>query len=295
MNPASVRGLLLRHGLLARRDLGQNFLADEALARRLVTLAEVGPADTVFEVGTGLGILTRALAAAARRVVTFEVDAGIVRALRAERLLPESVELHHADALRAGLAERIRAAPPPVRVVANLPYSIASPFLRLLLGVRCELEGWSVMVQREVAERLLAGPGSPDYGSLAVLHRLTVEAKRVRDLPPGCFFPAPKVVSSFLRVRPRADAPLRAGELESVERVSRAAFSHRRKTLVNALRQGLDPEPSPERLRSALREIGVDPRARAEELDAEVFLRLARALGGGAPDGEEPAARAIEP
>lgn len=280
MSPAEVRAFLERHGLAPRRDLGQNFLVDDALAERLVALAGVEPGETVFEIGTGMGVLTRALARRAGRVVSLEVDAGLVRALGADSLLPENVELVHADVLRFDLEAAVRAVAGPVRAVANLPYSITGPVLRRLLDLRDVLAGWAVMLQREVADRLLAAPGSRAYGSLTVLHRLTVEVSRAMDLSPRCFFPVPKVRSSFVRVTPRRDAPLAPGELEQVERVVRAAFGQRRKTIANAL-AGLSPAPEPEVRSRALAAAQIDPRARAEALEPERLLALTRALAGG--------------
>jgi 16S rRNA (adenine1518-N6/adenine1519-N6)-dimethyltransferase len=277
-----VRDFLARHGLRAHRDRGQNFLHDEALAARLVERAGVGPLDSVIEVGTGLGILTLALAARARRVVTLEVDAGLVRALEAEGSLPGNVELLHADALRADLLGIARACEPPVRLVANLPYSVSAPVLRRLLDLRDVLADWSVMLQREVAGRLLAQPGSRAYGSLGVLHRLLARLDRELDLAPGCFHPVPRVRSTFLRIRPLRPSPLAPGELAWVERVVRAAFSQRRKTLVNALRDGLEDRPEAGALAAALAAAGIDPRARAESLAPETLLALARALAPGA-------------
>lgn len=279
MSGGAVRAFLARHGLKASRDLGQNFLCDESLAAALVTGAGVEPGDHVLEIGTGLGILTRALAARAERVVTIEIDAGLVRALRAEAALPANVTLLHADALRVDLAEQVTGCGAPVRLVANLPYSISGPLLRRLLDLRELLVDWSVMIQREVAERLLAAPGSRDYGSLTVLHALTVEVARVRSIAPSCFHPQPQVRSSFLRIRPLATPLLREGELPGLERVVRAAFSQRRKTLVNALQGGaLEPVPEANQLVGALEALEVDPRARAESLAPETLLALARRL-----------------
>ena len=275
---AAVRARLQRHGLLARRDLGQNFLVDDAVAARLVTFAGVEPGDFVIEIGTGLGILTRALAARAARVVSIEVDAGLVRALRSEGELPAHVELIHADALDLDLAALARNPAGRARLVANLPYAISSPLLRRLLDARNVLVDWSVMLQREVALRLAADPGTRDYGSLAVLHRLLVEIVRGPDLSPGCFFPAPAVTSRFLRLTPRREPGVRPDELLAVETVARAAFGQRRKTLSNALRGRLDPAPSAETLLRVLNELGIDPRARAETLPPERFVALTRAL-----------------
>jgi len=284
VNASAVRAVLARHRLLARRDLGQNFLVDDAMAARLVQLAGVEPGETVIEIGAGLGTLTRALAARAARVVAIEIDAGLVRALRAERLLPDNVELLHADALSVDLAAL---AGGPARVVGNLPYSVASPLLRRLLDLRGELVDWSVMLQREVAARVVAAEGTRDYGSLAVLHALTVEIVKCAELAPGLFHPAPRVRSSFLRITPLRAPRLAAGELAPVERIVRAAFSKRRKTLANALRGAdLALEGAPRALEDLLRRLGIDPRARAESLAPERLLELARALaaerGGGA-------------
>ncbi len=279
MSVAEIRTLLARHGLAARRGLGQNFLVDSRRAERLVTLAGVEPGDAVLEIGTGLGILTRALAARGARVTTLEVDAGLCRTLRAEALLPESVRLVEGDALALDLGALLREQAPPRRVVANLPYSVAAPLLRRLLDLRDLLADWSVMLQRDVAARLLAAAGTRDYGSLTVLHRLVVEVKRCDELAPGCFFPVPKVRSAFLRMRPLHPAPLAAGELCRVEALVRAAFGTRRKTLANALRAA-GIERSGERLARA----GLDPGVRAEALEPETFAWLARelALGGAA-------------
>ncbi len=278
MSASAVRAFLARHGLAANRELGQNFLVDDALAARLVTLSGVEPEETVIEIGTGLGVMTLALAARARRVVSFEIDAGLVRALREEALLPANVELRHEDALAVDIGALAVSLGGPVRLVGNLPYSISSPLLRRLLDARDRLRGWSVMLQRELGARLVAEPGSRDYGSLTVLHRLTVRVERVMDLRPGCFFPAPRVLSSFLRLTPREDASLDAAALAQVERVARAAFGARRKTLANALRGGLGDDADPARIRDALSSAGLDPGVRAERVEPARFVTLAQAL-----------------
>jgi 16S rRNA (adenine1518-N6/adenine1519-N6)-dimethyltransferase len=273
-----VRALLARRGLRAHKDRGQNFLTDERVAEQIAADAPVAADDAVIEIGPGLGVLTRALAARAQKVVAIEIDAGLVRALREEGGLPANVELVHADALEVDLAALAGRLGASARVVANLPYAVSSPLLRRLLDLRGLLAGWLVLVQREVAARLVARPGSRDYGSLAVLHALCVAAERVRDLPPGCFFPVPQVTSTLVRAIPLDPAPLAADELEQVERVVRAAFGNRRKTLSNALRTGLDPAPAQEVLHGILVGLRIEPRARAEQLAPDALLALARAL-----------------
>jgi len=279
LSAADVKSFLARHGLLARRDLGQNFLVDETLAARLVELSGVEPGDRVIEIGTGLGVLTRALAKCAQHVVTIEIDSGIVRALRADAALPDNVELVHADALEFDLAECVGARAGPVRLVANLPYNVSAPLLRRCLDLRDRLEDWSVMLQSEVATRLLARPGSRDYGSFSVLHGLTVAFSKAMELSPNCFFPVPKVDSTFVRITP-LDTPLvDDGELRQVEQVVRAAFAKRRKTLVNSLRAGtFGTEHSSDDLKAALSRCAIEPLARAESLSPEQLLALAREL-----------------
>jgi 16S rRNA (adenine1518-N6/adenine1519-N6)-dimethyltransferase len=282
---SDVRTFLDRHGLFARKDLGQNFLIDDSWATRLVDHAGVEPGDSVIEVGAGTGVLTRALAARAARVVSLDVDAGLVRALRAEDALPANVDLLHADVLRTDLAAIARELPGPVHLVSNLPYSISGPALRLFLDLRDVLVDWSVMLQREVAERLLASPGSKTYGSLTVLHAMVVRVDRLCELPPRCFFPEPQVQSTFLHFAPRAESPLGGDELRPLERVVRAAFGNRRKTLWNALRAGAFPGGE-DALRTALARCGIDPRVRGETLAPEIFLELTRALADTGRTGE---------
>jgi 16S rRNA (adenine1518-N6/adenine1519-N6)-dimethyltransferase len=279
LSAADVKAFLARHGLLARRDLGQNFLVDESIAARLVDLSGVEPGDRVIEIGTGLGVLTRALAKRAQHVVTIEIDAGIVRALRADDALPDNVELVHADALEVDLAGCVGARVGTVRLVANLPYNVSAPLLRRCLDLRNQLTDWSVMLQSEVAARLLAQPGSRDYGSFSVLHGLTVAFSKAMKLSPNCFFPVPKVDSTFVRITPLDTPAVDEREFQQVEQVVRAAFAKRRKTLVNSLRAGaFGTQHSVDELRAALSRCAIEPRARAESLEPEQLLALAREL-----------------
>jgi 16S rRNA (adenine1518-N6/adenine1519-N6)-dimethyltransferase len=280
VSAGAVKSFLSRHGLAASRELGQNFLVDDTLATRLVELSGVESDDSVIEVGTGLGALTEALAARAQRVVSIEIDAGIVRALRAEGRLPANVELVHGDALEIDLAGWVARCGGRVRVVANLPYQVSAPLLRRFLELRSIIADWSVMLQSEVAARLLAAPGSRDYGSFSVLHRLTVSFSRQMDLSPNCFFPVPRVHTSFVRITPLKESAVGGEELEAVERVVRAAFAKRRKTVLNSLRSGgLCTAHSLADIQTALARADIDPRARAESLEPEALLALARQLG----------------
>jgi 16S rRNA (adenine1518-N6/adenine1519-N6)-dimethyltransferase len=279
VSAGEVKAFLSKHGLIARKDLGQNFLIDDSLAARLVALSGVEPGDFAIEIGTGLGTLTRAIAARAERVVTIEVDAGIVRALRDEATLPDNVELIHGDALDVDLAGLVSDRDRPARLVANLPYHVSAPMLRRFLDLRAVLVDWSVMLQSEVAVRLLAAPGSRDYSSLSVLHGLMVEFSKSMELSPNCFYPVPGVHSTFVRVTPLKDPLVGADELSHVERVVRAAFAKRRKTLVNSLRADAFGASHPVHvLQAALAQTGIDALARAESLEPTQLLALAREL-----------------
>jgi 16S rRNA (adenine1518-N6/adenine1519-N6)-dimethyltransferase len=266
--------------LRAQKDFGQNFLIDEAQCARLVDLAGVEDGDWVIEIGTGLGALTLPLAARAERVFSFEVDAGIVRALREDSVLPENVELIHADALKSDLAGLVAGCGRPVRLVANLPYNVSASMLRSILDLREVLEDWMVMLQSEVAKRLLAPAGTRDYSSLSVLHAMAVQFSYDMELSPNCFFPVPKVNSTFVRISPLKNPLVEDGaELAEVERVVRAAFSKRRKTLVNSLRAGgLGDQYTGDAIRSVLVELGLGVSVRAESLEPYQLLALTRAL-----------------
>lgn len=288
MKIREVRSLLAQYHLQPHRDLGQNFLIDEFRADELARLAGAEPSDTIVEIGTGLGALTRSLARVAGRVLSIEIDAGLVRVLRAEALLPENVELIHADAAAMDLAELIRGIRGSVRVVANLPFSVATPLLRRLLDLRECLADWSVMVQREVGTRITASTGGRNYGSLAILHAMTVTARQVTDIGSGSFYPAPRVRSSFLRIQPLPQPRLQPGELEDLERVVRAAFNQRRKMIGNSLRSaGFGPAPQ---LEALLGEAGIASSDRPQHVDPERWQLLARGMAAagmlaGSPEG----------
>jgi len=285
MNVADLRATLERHGLRLSRDLGQNFLVDAEFARELARRAGAEKGVFVIEVGTGLGVLTRALAERCDRVRSVEIDSGLVRVLESERLLPDNVELLHADAREVDFAAWLDAFQGPVRVIANLPYSVATPLLRRFLDLRGRLEDWSLMIQKEVADRLVADCGDPAYGSLSVLHRLTTDVDVVASLSPARFFPRPKVDSSFVRIWPSTRFELAEGELARVERLVRAAFSQRRKRVTNGLRRvaerqwpGRSQAEARGELEGLLGEVGIDPGLRPERIEPTAWLALARRL-----------------
>jgi 16S rRNA (adenine1518-N6/adenine1519-N6)-dimethyltransferase len=265
-----LREVIARHGLSARRALGQHFLLDINLTGRIARAAGDLSQGTVIEVGPGPGGLTRALlAAGATRVVAIERDtrcAGALAELAAA--WPRRLEILMADALEVDAAALGAA---PRRIVANLPYNVATPLLLRWLQAPAAFERLVLMFQKEVADRLLARPRSRDYGRLSVLVQWLCRARRLFDIPPAAFTPPPKVVSTVVELVPRP-APLCAARRASLERVTAAAFGQRRKMLRQSLR-GLGPPPA-----DLLRAAGVPETARAEELDIGRFCALARAM-----------------
>ena len=268
-----LREVIARHSLAAKRSLGQNFLLDLNLTGRIARAA--GPLDgvTVIEIGPGPGGLTRALLAeGARKVIAVERDDRAIAALgEIAQRYPGRLEVIAGDALSVDL--KAHAADGPVRIVANLPYNIATALLVSWLTT----EPWPpwfdrlvLMFQREVAERIAAPPGGKQYGRLSVLAGWRTRAKILFDIHPSAFVPPPKVTSSLVELVPRPDAL--ACDRALLERVTAAAFGQRRKMLRQSLKTlGVDPLP-------LLAATGIDPTARAEEIPVEGFVALTRAF-----------------
>ena len=269
-----LREVIRRHGLAARKSLGQNFLFDLNLTERIARAAGPLAGVTVYEVGPGPGGLTRALlSVGAKRVIAVERDERAIAALQdiAERY-PDRLDIVAADALDFDPSTR-RTTSGPIRIVANLPYNIATALLVSWLGV----EPWPpwyesavLMFQREVAERIVSPPGSKSYGRLSVLVQWRCEARILFDVNASAFVPAPKVKSSVLRIVPRpAPAPC---DRRLLEAATQAAFGQRRKMLRQSLRAlGTD-------VGALLAAAGLDPTARAEDIPVAGFVALARAL-----------------
>ena len=270
-----MRRLLDDHGLAPRRTAGQNFLVDPNTVRRIVEAAELRPGDTVLEIGPGLGSLTLGLAAAARRVVAVEIDAGFVRALEETVGHLANVEVVHADALRVDLGALVGAS--TARLVANLPYNIATPLVMHAL-LDDAVEDLLVMVQREVGERWCAAPGTPLRAAISVKVDVLASAEVLLRIPRSVFHPVPNVDSVMVRLRRRPGAP-DAEERDWLFRVVEAAFAQRRKTLRNTLRGVAQPDA----LRSAAATAGIDLGDRAEVVATDRLVGLARALR--APQG----------
>jgi 16S rRNA (adenine1518-N6/adenine1519-N6)-dimethyltransferase len=270
-----LRDVIRRHGLSAKKSLGQNFLLDLNLTARIARAAEPLENITVVEVGPGPGGLTRALLAlGARRVIAIERDERALAALaEITARYPGRLDVVSGDALRVDIHEQL--GPERARVVANLPYNIATALLVNWLTVGPWppwYDSLVLMFQREVAERIVARPGGKTYGRLAVLAGWRTEAKILFDVAPSAFVPPPKVTSAIVRLTPRAE-PL-ACDAIALQRVTEAAFGQRRKMLRQSLKSlGIDAG-------ALLEAAGLEPTARAEEIPVEGFVTLARAFVG---------------
>ena len=275
---AQTRDLLARDGLAPRKRLGQHFLVDRAAVARMVGLAEIGPQDAVLEIGPGLGALTEALAARAARLYVIECDRGLCQVLQRKFAAQPAVRVIEGDALRIDLRDVI--AEDKVKVVASLPYNVAVPILFRLLDERRVFSDLTVMLLREVAERLVAAAGSRAYGVPSVLFQLYAQVLGRFRVPPSAFYPRPHVTSEVLRLRLAAEARVAVDDPRLFAALVRAAFGRRRKTLRNAL-QALPAERAlpPAVWDDIFAATGIDGRARGETLDLAAFAALADAAG----------------
>ena len=277
-NYKDVTALLERHGFRFSKSLGQNFLTAAWVPRRIAEEALIAPGDGVLEVGPGVGCLTVELAEKAERVLALELDERL-RGVLSETLSEHpNVSVVFADAVKADLRSLCGEyfGGMPVRVCANLPYNVTSPLLTAFLKAGC-FESVTVMVQKEVAARLCARPGTAEYGAFTLLVQWYAESEKLFDVPPDCFMPRPKVTSTVIRLCRRVSPPVRVRDEEFFFAVVRAAFNQRRKTLVNAVSAGMR-EVARADVEKALAEMGLSPTVRGEALSAEQFAALSDIL-----------------
>ncbi len=266
--PLDVPGLLRRHGLHPKKGLGQNFLIDDGVLRKLVAAAEIPPDACVLEIGAGLGSLTRHLARAAARVTAVELDQNLIPILEGVLAGEENVRILQGDILT--LNPSAMDLPPGYLVIANIPYYITSAILRHLLEAQVRPARLVLTVQREVAERICAGPGGHSLLSLSV--QVYGEPRPVLRIPAGSFYPPPQVDSTALRVDIYPQPRIPYARLDAFFRLIKAGFSQKRKTLRNALSAGLAVPPP--QAAGLLERAGIDPMRRAETLSLEEWSRL---------------------
>ena len=275
---AETRAMLAQEGLAPRKRLGQHFLVDRNVVSRMIALAEVAPDEAVLEIRPGLGALTDALAARAARLYVVEYDRGLAEVMRRKLAAVPNTRVIEGDAVTLDLRGAIQEG--TVKVVASLPYNVAVPILFRLVDERAIFSDVTVMVQRELAERLLARPGTRAYGVPSLLFQLYAEPRGRFRVPPSAFYPRPQVTSEVIRVRLSLAPRIPVDDPGLLRALVRAAFNQRRKMLRNAL-QTLPPRLalSADAWNEIFATTGIDGRARGETLDLPAFGALADAAG----------------
>ncbi|MCR4843344.1 MAG: 16S rRNA (adenine(1518)-N(6)/adenine(1519)-N(6))-dimethyltransferase RsmA [Eubacterium sp.] len=266
----------------AKKKYGQNFLKDAAILDGIVECAGIGPNDHVLEIGPGLGAMTGRLCESAGKVTAVEIDKSLIPHLE-EVLSPyDNVELIQGDILKTDLKEIADRTPEggAFRVVANLPYYITTPIVTSLLEASLPIESITVMVQKEVAERFVAEPGSKECGAISLAVSYYAEASIEIDVPPECFTPRPKVSSSVINLRRRSEPPVQVEDEELMFAIIRASFNQRRKTLVNGIAHGAGLGLSKEEIESAITSLGESATVRGEVWGLDRFAALSNVFSG---------------
>ncbi len=279
-NAARTKEVLARYNMSAKKKFGQNFLIDSGVLEGIVEAAGVTEDDCVLEIGPGIGSLTQYLAEAAGRVVAVEIDKTLLPVLDDTLSEYDNVTIINNDVLKVDITEVVNEYNQgrPIKVVANLPYYITTPIIMKLFESGAPIESITVMVQKEVADRMSAGPGNKDYGSLSLAVGFYAEAQAVMDVPPSSFIPQPKVGSAVVKLV-RCDEPrVSVKDEKFMFAIIRDAFNQRRKTLSNAISNGAELHVSRQQVTDALTTMGIDERARGETLTLAQFAELSDIL-----------------
>lgn len=273
-NPQETIAVLQKYGFNFQKKFGQNFLIDTHVLDKIIAAAQIGPDDFVLEIGPGIGTMTQYLAEAAGKVVAVEIDRNLIPILSETLKDYDNVRIINEDVLKVDirkLAEEENGGR-PIKVVANLPYYITTPIIMGLFENQVPVESITVMVQKEVAQRMQTGPGSKDYGALSLAVQYYADPYIVANVPPNCFMPRPKVGSAVIRLTRHAVPPVEVEDEKLMFSVIRAAFNQRRKTLYNGLKNSGEFEE--EIIREAIEQLGKGANVRGEALTLEEFARL---------------------
>ncbi len=272
----SVRKELAEYGLIPRKGLGQHFLVDRNILDKVIRTAQVEKEDIVLEVGPGLGEMTLALARQAKKVIAVEIDSKFAVILKQKMRDFSNVEVVESDILKMDFSQYFRKERYPIKVVANLPYQISTPLLFRFIEFKETLSTLTLMLQKEVAERIVASPGRKEYGSLSIFIQMFSDVSICFFIKPSAFFPPPKVESAVVHMRFKEKPAVNLGDEKWFKKVVKGCFGYRRKTLMNALKHsGL---PLPKSTESKMEKIGIDPRRRPETLTIQELVYLAEAL-----------------
>ena len=279
-NPQKTIEVLQKYNFTFQKKFGQNFLIDPHVLDKIIAAAEITKDDFVLEIGPGIGTLTQYLAEAAREVVAVEIDSSLIPILEDTLSSYDNVSVIKEDVLKVDLKKLAeeRNGGKPIKVVANLPYYITTPIIMGLFESHVPLKSLTVMVQKEVALRMQAGPGTKDYGALSLAVQYYADPYLAANVPPNCFMPRPNVGSAVIRLTRFEETPVKVTDEALLFRLIRASFNQRRKTLQNGLVNSPELHFSKEQVAAAIETLGVSPSVRGEALTLEQFAALCNAL-----------------
>ena len=276
-NPKNTIEVIQKYQFAFQKKFGQNFLIDPHVLDKIIGAAGVTNEDMVLEIGPGIGTMTQYLAEAAREVVAVEIDNNLIPILKETLAEYDNVTVINEDILKVDikkLAEEHNGGR-PIKVVANLPYYITTPIIMGLFESNVPIDNITVMVQKEVADRMQVGPGSKDYGALSLAVQYYAEPYIVANVPPNCFIPRPNVGSAVIRLTRHKEMPVQVADSKLMFRLIRASFNQRRKTLQNGLNNAPDVSFTKEQIVAAIESLGVPATIRGEALDLQQFAQLA--------------------
>lgn len=275
-NPQNTIEILQKYNFNFQKKFGQNFLIDEHVLDKIIRAAEITKDDYVLEIGPGIGTMTQYLACAAREVTAVEIDRALIPILEDTLKEYDNVSIINEDILKVDIAAlaKEKNGGRPIKVVANLPYYITTPIIMGLFESHVPLESITVMVQKEVADRMQVGPGTKDYGALSLAVQYYAEPYIVANVPPNCFMPRPAVGSAVIRLTRHQKPPVEVMDEKLMFRLIRASFNQRRKTLANGLKNSGELNLSKEVITAAIEKFGKGSSVRGEALDLEEFARL---------------------
>ena len=276
-NPKNTIEVIQKYQFAFQKKFGQNFLIDPHVLDKIIGAAGVTKEDMVLEIGPGIGTMTQYLAEAAREVVAVEIDNNLIPILKETLAEYDNVTVINEDILKVDiktLAEEHNGGR-PIKVVANLPYYITTPIIMGLFESNVPIDNITVMVQKEVADRMQVGPGSKDYGALSLAVQYYAEPYIVANVPPNCFMPRPKVGSAVIRLERYEEPPVKVKDEKLMFRIIRASFNQRRKTLANGLKNSAELDYTKEEIEAAIEALGRGASIRGEALTLEEFAKLA--------------------
>ena len=275
-NPQNTIEVLQKYNFNFQKKFGQNFLIDEHVLDKIIRAAEITKDDYVLEIGPGIGTMTQYLACAAREVTAVEIDRALIPILEDTLKEYDNVSIINEDILKVDIAAlaKEKNGGRPIKVVANLPYYITTPIIMGLFESHVPLESITVLVQKEVADRMQVGPGTKDYGALSLAVQYYAEPYIVANVPPNCFMPRPAVGSAVIRLTRHQKPPVEVMDEKLMFRLIRASFNQRRKTLANGLKNSGELNLSKEVITAAIEKLGKGSSVRGEALDLEEFARL---------------------